>query len=67
MLSDDLEGSVGMGSQEGEDIQILMSDSCCTAEINTTLESNYSPLKIKFLRVNVKSCIYQMCDLVQVT
>jgi len=40
----------GVGSgrevQEGEDVSTLMADSCCyTAEVNTTLESNYPPIK----------------------
>ena len=35
-------------AQEGEDICLLIADShCCTAEINTTLLSNYPQIKKK--------------------
>ena len=46
MLCDDLEWD-GVG--EGGDVGICMADlCCCIAETNTTLESNYSPIKSKF-------------------
>ena len=44
------EDRVGVGKevQEGGDICILMTDlCCCMAETNTTLYSNYSPIKNK--------------------
>ena len=35
--------------QKGGDICICMADSfCCTVETNTTLQSNYTPIKINF-------------------
>ena len=38
----------GREAQEGGDVCILKADSwCCTAETNTTLESNYPPIKKK--------------------
>ena len=41
---------MGWGVQEGGGICILMADSCCCmAETNTTLESNYPPIK-KFFK-----------------
>ena len=50
MLCVDLEGWDGAWggreAQEGGDICIIMTDlHCCTAETNTTLESNFSPIK----------------------
>ena len=51
MLCDDLEGwgwggGGGREAQEVQDICILMADSrCCTTETNTTLLSNYPPVK----------------------
>ena len=47
MLCDDLGGGIcGKEGQEGEDICIPMAGSCCCmAEINTTLLSNYLPIK----------------------
>ena len=51
--SDSLEGWDRRGgprrdAQEGGDICILMADSCyCLAETNTTLYSNYPPVKNK--------------------
>ena len=49
MLCDDLGGRIcGKEGQEGEDICIPMAGSCCCmAEINTTLLSNYLPMKNK--------------------
>ena len=51
MLCDDLEGwdrKDKREAQEGGDICILTADSlCCTTETNTTLYSNYTPIKIK--------------------
>ena len=52
MLSDNLEGWDGVGhrreTQEGGNICIPMADSCRhTAETNTVLERNYSPVKNK--------------------
>ena len=39
---------VGREAQEGRDVYILMADSWwCVAETNTTLESNYPPIKKK--------------------
>ena len=39
----------GREAQEGGDICILIADSHgCTAESNTTLQSNYLPIKNKF-------------------
>ena len=41
-----LDGGVGGKAQKGGDICILMGDShWCTAETNTTLLSNYTPIK----------------------
>ena len=37
----------GRESQEGGDVGVLRDDSCCRAETNTTLYSNYTPIKIK--------------------
>ena len=49
MLCNDLQGWGGGDSrevQEGGDIYIHIADSlCCTAEINTTLLNNYTPIK----------------------
>ena len=49
MLCDDLEGwdgGCGRETQEGGDKCILIADSCyCTAETNTTLKNNCSPIK----------------------
>ena len=40
-------------AQEGEDICLLIADShCCTAEINTTLLSNYPQIKKKNKKKN---------------
>ena len=50
ILSDDLEGwDRGWDEvQEGEDICIQITDALhCTGETNTTLQSNYSPIKKK--------------------
>ena len=48
MLCDGLEGWDGVGGrelQEGRDICIHIADSLhCTAETNTTLKSNYTPV-----------------------
>ena len=57
MFCDNLEGWDGVGGegdiQERKDICILMADSCfCVAETNTTLESNYTPVKNKFKKIN---------------
>ena len=42
-------GNGGREAQEGEDICILIADLfCCTAETNTTLQINYSPIKKSF-------------------
>ena len=39
---------VGGDVQEGGDICIHIADSgCCTAETNTTLQSNYTPIMIR--------------------
>ena len=51
-LCDDLEGwNGGYGGKEapeGGDVCTCIADSlCCTAETNTTLQSNYIPLKKK--------------------
>ena len=52
MLCDNLEGWDGLGGgrevQEGRDICISIADSCCVAETNTALQSNYPPTKNKF-------------------
>ena len=43
----------GREVQEGGDIYLLMADShsyCCTAEINTTQESNYIPIEKYFFK-----------------
>ena len=54
---------MGVGSgrevQEGGDIYIHIADSLfCTAETNTTLESNYSPIKTnKTLQSITDNCI----------
>ena len=53
MFCDDLEGWDGVGGgrevQDGGDVCDLVADSrCCMAEVNTILESNYSPTKNKF-------------------
>ena len=48
MLCDDLEGWDGGGrvGQLRGDICLLIADSlCCIVEINTTLQSNYTPIK----------------------
>ena len=38
---------MGGGAQEGRDIYMVMADShCCMAETNTTMQSNYPPIKI---------------------
>ena len=43
-----MRGKGGRQSQEGEDICIHIAGShCCTAETNTTLSSNYTPIKKK--------------------
>ena len=51
MLCDDLEGKDEEGGrevQEGGDICTHIADSlCCTAESNTTLKNNYTPIKKK--------------------
>jgi len=52
VLCDNLEGWDGVGSgrevEEKGNICIAMADSClCMAETNTTLESNYTPIKNK--------------------
>ena len=55
MLCDDLQRWDGRGvwgwmrqAQEGGDICVHIADSyCCTTETNTTLQSNYSPIKKK--------------------
>ena len=49
MLCDDLGGGIcGKEGEEGEDICIPTAGSCgCMAEINTTLLSNYLPMKNK--------------------
>ena len=47
VLCDDLEGWDGGGrdAEEGGDICIHIADAlCCTAETNTTLQSNYTPI-----------------------
>ena len=45
------DGGGGRKTQEGEGICILMPDSpCCTEKSNTTLQSNYPPIKKKILR-----------------
>ena len=42
-----------MGEWEGGDICIFIADSlCCTAETDTTLYNNYTPIKNKTTRVN---------------
>ena len=39
----------GKEVQKGDDIRTCMADSfCCTVETNTTLQSNYTPIKINF-------------------
>ena len=39
-------GVRGKEAHEGGDIGILIADSCrCTAETNTALENNYTPIK----------------------
>ena len=53
MFCDDLEGWDGVVGgrevQDGGDVCDLEADSrCCMAEVNTILESNYSPTKNKF-------------------
>ena len=55
MLSDDIEDrDRGWDEiQEGEDICIQITDTLhCTGETNTTLQSNYSPIKKKYLSHN---------------
>ena len=38
----------GREAQQGEDICMHIADSlCCTVEMNTTLQSNYTPIKNK--------------------
>ena len=49
VLCDDREGGIGggRGVQDGGDVCILRADSHCpTAETNTALLSNYSPIQI---------------------
>ena len=58
MFCDNLEGWDVVGGegeiQEGKDIRILMADSCfCVAETNTTLESNYPPVKNKVKKIKI--------------
>ena len=52
MLCDNLDGWDGVGGgrevQEGGDICIPVVDSCCTAETNTILQSNFPPIKNKY-------------------
>ena len=51
MLSDEsVRGEMGEGreAQQGGGICIHIADSlCCTVEMNTTLQSNYTPIKNK--------------------
>ena len=60
MLCDDLVGreevnwkqGIGRDVQEGGDVCIHIADTlCCTAETNTTLQSNYPPVKKKKKKV----------------
>ena len=52
MLCDNLDGWDGVGGgrevQERGDICTPVVDSCCTAETNTILQSNYPPIKNKY-------------------
>ena len=54
MLWDDLRGQAGgKEAQERGDICILIVESrCCAAETNTTLESNYIPIKTHFKKMD---------------
>ena len=48
MICDDLEGwNVGGGGEaQGGDIYILIADSlCCTAETNTIMQNDYTPVR----------------------
>ena len=56
MLCDKLEGWDGVEGrrevQEGRDVCIPMADSCwCVVETNTTLQSNYPPIKNKLINL----------------
>ena len=63
MLSGDLNGKE---IQKRGNICIHIADSlCCTAETNTTLQSNYTPLKINFKKrvgVSINFCSANSCD-----
>ena len=40
-------------AQEGDDVGIIMADlCCCTAEANTTLQSNFPSIKNTFKKTN---------------
>ena len=34
-----------------------MTDSCCTGETNTILQSNYLPIKMKYIYVYIYLCV----------
>ena len=62
MLCGDLNGKEIQG---GGDICICVADSlCCTAETNTAVKSNYTPIKIEKIKYCIlflskkKSCIF---------
>ena len=57
MLCDDQEGRVGEREvQEGQDVCVRIPDLLhCTAQTNTTLQSNYT---LKMLNNEIKSVIY---------
>lgn len=55
-----MEGAGRRETEKGGDICVLTADSCCyTAESDTTLTSNYPPIKKKFL--NKKDKLTQIC------
>ena len=46
----------GKEAQKGEDICVCLADSfCCMVETNTTLQNNYTPIKINLKNINVTS------------
>ena len=54
MFYDDLRGEMGDGkeAQEGGDICMYIANSlCCTAETNTILQRNYTPIKKNLQRL----------------
>ena len=57
MLSGDLNGEEIL-KKKGGDICLRRADSlCCTVEANTTLQSNYTPIKIQNIKMDCGSQI----------